>query len=86
MSTPHRARITLYTRAGCHLCEEAKREIEAAGCRDRYTLEEIDIDSDPALVARYGWEIPVVVIDGIVVFKYRLTAAEFRRQLRSNGD
>lgn len=82
MSTPARARVTLYMRAGCHLCEEAKREMEAAGCRDRYALEEIDIDSDPALRARYGWDIPVVAIDGIVVFKHRLTAAEFRRQLR----
>jgi glutaredoxin len=76
--------VTLYTRPGCHLCEEAKREIEAAGCRDAYTLREIDVDSDPALKARYGWEIPVVTIDGIVAFKYRLTADEFRRQLLKN--
>ncbi len=76
---PH---VTLYTRPGCHLCEEAKREIRSAGATGAYTLEEIDIDTDPALVARYGWEIPVVLIDGATVFKYRLTAQEFLRQLR----
>jgi glutaredoxin len=79
-----KARVTLYTRRGCHLCEEAKAELLAAGDRDLYLLEEIDIDRDPALVARFGTEIPVVAIDGTIVFKYRLTAAEFRRQLRQS--
>ena len=79
---PARAQVILYTRAGCHLCEEAKAEILAAGCRDEYLLEEVDIETDPALVERYGWEIPVVVINGIKAFKYRLTAAEFKRKLR----
>jgi glutaredoxin len=73
-----------YTRRGCHLCEEAKREIESAGARDRYTFEEIDVDTDAALAARYGLEIPVVRINGTTVFKYRLTAREFLRQLRKS--
>lgn len=78
---PTRAQIILYTRPGCHLCEEAKGEILAANCSDEYVLEEVNIETDPALVKRYGWEIPVVVINGIKVFKYRLTAAEFKRKL-----
>lgn len=78
-----RPHVRLYTRPGCHLCEEAKREIRAARAADAYTFEEVNIDTDPALVARYGWEIPVVEIDGSVVFKYRLTAAEFLRQLHN---
>jgi glutaredoxin len=76
------AHVTLYTRSGCHLCEQAKNEMLAAGCTDHYTLEEIDIDADPSLRARYGFEIPVVTINGVVAFKYCLTAAEFKRQLR----
>ena len=74
--------VTLYTRPGCHLCEDAKREILRAGCEDEYTFEEINIDASPELEARYGMEIPVVRIDGVTAFKYRLTAAEFRKQLR----
>jgi glutaredoxin len=75
------AHVTLYGRPGCHLCEEAEREILKAGRRDRYTLVKVDIDTDPALRARYGMDIPVVLIDGVIVFKHRLDAREFERQL-----
>ena len=74
-----KAHVTFYTKRGCHLCEEAKREIVRARCAGRYTFEEIDIESDPSLLKRYGWEIPVVLINGTIAFKYRLTAEEFRR-------
>lgn len=77
-----RADVILYTRPGCHLCEEAKAQIRAAACADEYVLEEINITDDPALEERYGWEIPVVTINGIKAFKYRLTAAEFKSKLR----
>jgi len=77
----NRAQVLIYTRPGCHLCEEAKREIQAARCADRYVLEEVNIDTDPALRELYGWEIPVITINGIKAFKYRLTAAEFKRKL-----
>jgi glutaredoxin len=80
-----RTRVLLYTRPGCHLCEEAKAEILAAGCADQYELKEINIDEDLALKERYGWEIPVVTINGIKAFKYRLTAAEFKSKLRRLG-
>ena len=76
-----KARVRIYTRPGCHLCEEAKAEIARAGCAHLFTLEEIDIDSDPRLVSLYGYDIPVVTIDGAHAFKHRLTAADFRREL-----
>ena len=79
---PHRVRVTLYTKPRCHLCDEAREEMWRAGCRDDYTFEEVDIESDPALLRRYGLEIPVVAIDGIVTFKHRVAAEEFRRQIR----
>jgi glutaredoxin len=78
---PHKPHVVFYTRPGCHLCEEAKAEIGRAGGRHLYTFEEVNILSDPALHARYGTEIPVVVIDGTHAFKYRLTAEEFRRAI-----
>ncbi|HEY0004441.1 MAG TPA: glutaredoxin family protein [Pyrinomonadaceae bacterium] len=77
-----KARVRLYTRPGCHLCLEAKQEMLRAGCEHEYELEEVNIDDDPALSELYGWEIPVVTINGIKAFKYRLTADEFRRKLR----
>ncbi|MBA3248514.1 MAG: glutaredoxin family protein, partial [Pyrinomonadaceae bacterium] len=60
---PVQAQVIIYTRPGCHLCEEAKQAIAAARCADQFTLTEIDIDTDTKLVRRYGWEIPVVSIN-----------------------
>lgn len=79
---PEKANVILYTRPGCHLCEEAKAEMLAANCADEYALEEVNIETDSALKERYGWEIPVVLINGVKAFKYRLTADEFKRKLR----
>jgi glutaredoxin len=77
-----KAQVKLYTRPGCHLCEEARAAMLAADCPDAYTLEEINIDEDPALKERYGLEIPVITINGQEAFKHRLTAAEFSRSVR----
>lgn len=77
-----KARVTLYTRPGCHLCDEAKQAILAANCRDSYTLQEVNIDLDPALARRYGWDIPVVLINGVETFKHRLTSSDFEREIR----
>ncbi|HEX8890527.1 MAG TPA: glutaredoxin family protein [Pyrinomonadaceae bacterium] len=77
-----KAHVILYTRPGCHLCEEAKAEIEAANCAENYTLEEVNIDLDTTLKERYGLEIPVIFINGVKAFKYRLTSAEFKNKLK----
>ena len=76
---PRLPHVRLYTKPGCHLCDEAKREMAAAGCGGRFTYEEVDILSDPELTRRYGWDVPVVLINGTHAFKHRLTADEFRR-------
>ncbi|HYN83611.1 MAG TPA: glutaredoxin family protein [Pyrinomonadaceae bacterium] len=78
--------MTIYTRPGCHLCDEAKREMERARCADLYTLEEVNVDDDAELARRYGYDIPVVVMGGRVAFKHRLTAADFARELRLLSD
>lgn len=77
-TNPH---VIIYTKPGCHLCDEAKAQIAAAACDNLYTLEEINIEDDPALSKRYGWDIPVVLVNGTVAFKHRLTAADFRDAL-----
>jgi glutaredoxin len=76
-----KAHVILYSKPGCHLCEVMKAEIAKANCADLYRLEEINIESDPALLARYRNEIPVLVIDGSEVFKHRLSAEAFRDYL-----
>lgn len=76
-----KSRVRIYTRPGCHLCEEAKAEMRRAGCAELYTLEEINIEGDEELTRRYGWDIPVVRIGDAVAFKHRLTADEFARML-----
>jgi glutaredoxin len=81
MSNARKAQVTLYTRRGCHLCEAAKQAMLAAGCERQYTLREIDIDLDPELTRRYGWDIPVVLINGVETFRHRLTPSEFKREL-----
>jgi len=75
--------VTLYTRAGCHLCDEVKLTLTRARAKAAFTLHEIDIDSDPALRARYNEEVPVVEIDGKKAFKYHLKEEDFLRVLNS---
>ena len=75
-------RVRLYTRPGCHLCDEARSEMLAADVSQLFRLEEIDIDSDPELVRRFGWDIPVVMIGDAVAFKHRLTRDDFRREIQ----
>ena len=83
--TSVKAHVIIYSRPGCHLCDEAKQTIEAAGCRDEYTLGEINSESDPELIRRYQYDIPVVTIDGVEAFRHRLTADAFRERLRKSG-
>ena len=79
---PH---VILYTKPGCHLCDEAKLEIARAGLRGLYTFEEIDIRTDPDLARRYRFDIPVVLINGVHAFKHRLTAEEFGKKIAECG-
>jgi glutaredoxin len=71
-------RVVLYTKAGCSLCEEMKAEMSKADCAGLYTLEEVDIESEAELFARYKYEIPVLFINGVEAFRHRLRTDEFK--------
>jgi glutaredoxin len=73
--------VTLYTRAGCHLCEEAKQVLAAARRRAEFAYEERDIDADAELRRLYNDEVPVIAIDGRKAFKYRVDMNEFLKKL-----
>jgi glutaredoxin len=77
-----KANVIIYSRPGCHLCEEAKANIRAAGCDNEFILEEVNIDEDPALRESFQFDIPVIFINGVKVFKHQVEAREFKRKLR----
>ena len=74
-------RVTLYTRQGCCLCDDAKNVLAAARRRADFDCEEVDIDRDPALRRRYNEEVPVIAINGVKAFKYRVDMSEFLKKL-----
>jgi glutaredoxin len=74
--------VTLYTRPGCHLCEEAKALIQPLLGEFSATLREVNIDDDAELTRRYGMDIPVVFIGARKAAKHRIHPEKFRRQLR----
>jgi thiol-disulfide isomerase/thioredoxin len=74
--------LELYTRPGCHLCDDLRAICERLGEEFPLRLTEVNIDSDPALRARYDLEIPVLWIDGRKAVKYRATEGALRRILQ----
>jgi glutaredoxin len=76
-----KVQVTLYSKPGCHLCDEMKSEIARAHCAEVFDLKEVNIESDPELLARYRFDIPVLLIDGVEAFRHRLTADEFRERV-----
>jgi hypothetical protein len=72
-------RITIYSRPGCHLCDEMKAVIGRVARRVPLDLEEIDISGDAELEALYGLEIPVLMVGGRKAAKYRIGEDELRR-------
>ena len=77
-----KAHVIIYSRPGCHLCEEAKAAILRAGCSDEFTLEEVNIESDEDLLRKYKYDIPVIAIDGVETFIHRVNPHDFIRVIR----
>jgi glutaredoxin len=73
--------VTLYGKAGCCLCDEARAEIETVRERRSFELREVDVSIDPVLNRRFGERIPVVEIDGEEAFELGVSAAELDERL-----
>ncbi len=73
--------VTLYSRPGCHLCEQAKVAIAPLLREFGAVLHEVNIDEDAALRERYGWDIPVIFIGRHKAAKHKVDLDQFRRQL-----
>ena len=80
---PGTPKVTLYTRQGCCLCDDAKRVLESAMRRARFDLDVVDIDDDAELRRTYNDEVPVIAINGSKAFKYRVTEQELLKKLAS---
>jgi glutaredoxin len=80
-STRSYPRVVLYKSAGCHLCESAERKLVELRDELGFELEQVAIDGDPSLEARYRELIPVVEIDGERVCTYYVQHEPFRRKL-----
>jgi glutaredoxin len=79
--------LTIYSKPGCHLCDDMKAVVDRVvrTFAQPIAVEEIDITTDANLEARYGLEIPVLLVDGRRVAKYRVTEVELTRALISRA-
>jgi glutaredoxin len=82
---PEPAEVVLYTRAGCHLCDDARAVLETAAQRYAMHIQTVDVDTDAALAARYGLEVPVVMIDGRLRFRGRVNPVLLERLMRKRS-
>lgn len=73
--------ITLYTREGCTLCEEARVAIMPLAREFGATLREVDVDDDPILHDRYTNDVPVIFLGSRLVAQHRVNVTQLRRQL-----
>ncbi|MDP6347510.1 MAG: glutaredoxin family protein [Dehalococcoidia bacterium] len=68
--------VLFYTKAGCHLCHDARWMLQGLGSRYPLIVTEVDIASDEALRQRYGEAIPVIVVDGRFTLAGRIDEAD----------
>lgn len=82
-AVPH---LIIYSRPGCHLCDEMKAVVRCAAERVRFTWEDVDISTDDRLEQLYGTEIPVLMIGGRKAAKYRIGEEELVRRIKLRID
>jgi glutaredoxin len=78
----HGIQIDIYSRPGCHLCDDAKEIIERVRARFPFALRVINIETDPELEKSYGEQIPVVFINGSKAFKYHVAESELEKKVK----
>jgi glutaredoxin len=78
MSTPT---LTLYSRPGCHLCDDARVALERVRARAPFALREVNIDTDDSLLRRYLERIPVVALGDEELFDFFVDEAALEDRL-----
>ena len=76
-------KVEVFSKEGCHLCEEAKEVINKVQKSSQFSfqVEEIDITTDALIYERFKEEIPVIFVNGKKAFKYRVAAEALKKKL-----
>lgn len=82
MATQTPIEVTFYTKAGCHLCEEAREMLEEIAEQISYELTEVDIRTNMAIFEIYRYRIPVIVLNRETLIEGRIDADELARAFR----
>lgn len=77
--------LTLYTRADCPLCEEMERAVAGLLAGRAIEIGQIDVDADPALEARFGWDVPLLFDGETEICRHRLDPARFQAWLAAGA-
>ncbi len=77
--------LTLYTRAGCPLCEEMATEVDALTANSGHRLAPVDVDADPSLKARFGWDVPLLFDGSTEICRHQLNLPALQEWLRLNS-
>jgi glutaredoxin len=80
-----KAHVIVYSRPGCHLCEEAKEAIASARCDNEFELEEINIETSRDLLLKYQFDIPVVTINSVEAFRHGVDAVKFKHLIEQES-
>ncbi len=73
--------VIMYTRQGCHLCEQAWQQLQQVQERYHFALSQVDVDEDAQLVREYGECVPVVLVNGRVRFRGVINPVLLKRLL-----
>ncbi|WP_324779147.1 glutaredoxin family protein [Thiobacillus sedimenti] len=77
--------LTLYTRAGCPLCEEMAAAVAGVLAGSPHRVDAVDVDRDPALRAQYGWDVPLLFDGEHEICRHELNLAALREWLRARA-
>lgn len=78
-------RVTLIGKPGCHLCDVARQVVEVVCAQTDEDFEELDITEDPFLASEYADAVPVVLVDGREVGRFRVSPDAIRRALSAGA-
>ena len=76
--------VTVYSRQGCHLCDDAENVLESLREELNFEIDVIDIDIDPELIKLYSDQVPVIHIDGIHHDFYKVDPLRFKSSLEKH--
>jgi glutaredoxin len=76
------ARITIYSKPDCHLCDRAKEVVERCRAKVDFAIEVVDISQNPELFQRYRNDIPVILLDGNEIARHFVRERKLLELLR----